>query len=77
MDIKKYLIQNKILTVSVGLALLISLAHVFFCVDVFNDIAGSYGPMAGAFGFSGSSSQDLLMRMPRMRPTGARFPFEL
>ncbi len=50
MDIKKYLIQNKILTVSVGLALLISLAHVFFCVDVFNDIAGSYGPMAGAFG---------------------------
>ncbi|MFA6100729.1 MAG: glycosyltransferase family 39 protein [Victivallaceae bacterium] len=50
MDIKKYLIQNKILAVSVGIAFLISLAHIFFCVDVFNDIAGSYGPMAGAFG---------------------------
>jgi hypothetical protein len=50
MDIKKYLIQNKILTVSVGIALLISLTHIFFCADVFNDIAGSYGPMAGAFG---------------------------
>ena len=50
MDIKKYLIQNKILTVSAGIAFLVSLAHILFCADVFNDIAGSYGPMAGAFG---------------------------
>ena len=50
MDIKKYLIQNKILTVSAAIALFVSLAHIFFCADVFNDIAGSYGPMAGAFG---------------------------
>ncbi len=50
MDIKKYLIQNKILAVCVCIAFLISLAHIFFCADVFNDIAGSYGPMASAFG---------------------------
>lgn len=51
MDIKKYLIKNKILTVSAGIAIFVSLAHILFCADVFNDIAGSYGPMSSAFGF--------------------------
>ena len=50
MDFKRYLNQNKILTIAVSVALLISLMHIFFCVDVFNDIAGSYGPLARAFG---------------------------
>lgn len=50
MDFKKYLNQNKILTLSVLIAFLISLMHILFCVDVFNDLAGSYGPLAKAFG---------------------------
>lgn len=50
MDVKKYLIQNKMLKLSVSIAFIVSLAHIFFCMDVFNDIAASYGPMASAFG---------------------------
>jgi hypothetical protein len=50
MDFKKYLKQNKILTLAVLIAFLISLMHILFCVDVFNDLAGSYGPLAKTFG---------------------------
>jgi len=41
--------KNKILALAIIMACLISLLHIFFCFDVYDDIAACYAPMVRAF----------------------------
>ncbi|MDD5597921.1 MAG: hypothetical protein PHV82_08250 [Victivallaceae bacterium] len=41
--------KNKILILTVALACFISALHIFFCIDVYDDIAAWYAPMTRAF----------------------------
>ena len=45
----KNLTANKILTSAAIIACIISALHIFFCIDVYDDIAAWYAPMTRAF----------------------------
>jgi hypothetical protein len=45
-------LKNKIFLTSAGIAVFVSLIHILFCVDVYDDISNYYGPITTAFGRS-------------------------
>ncbi len=46
------MLKNKFFLTSTAIAIIVSLIHILFCVDVYDDIANFYGPIAAAFGRS-------------------------